>query len=219
MSLDAVNAGRRTAAARASGRTTVRTRLLDLLVKYSYRHDASMPFRLASGKPSAYYVDCKATTMRGEAGDLIGAAFAELLPAGVQAVGGLTMGSDPIALAVAGYCARHGRPLNAFSVRKEAKRHGLRKWIEGAVESGAAVAVIDDVVTTGGSTIDAIRKCRDEGLRIEAVIALVDRQEENGLDNIATVAGPRVPVTAILTLRELAEHAAAQRDPRGSAHA
>jgi orotate phosphoribosyltransferase len=98
----------------------VRTRLLDLLVKYSYRYDASTPFRLASGKPSAYYVDCKATTMRGEAADIVGAVFAEHLPPSVQAVGGLTMGSDPIALAVAAYCTRHGRSLNAFSVRKEA---------------------------------------------------------------------------------------------------
>lgn len=191
--------------------TAGKTPLLDLLVKHSYRYDASAPFRLASGKPSAYYVDCKATTMRGDAADLVGAAFAEHLPLGVQAVGGLTMGSDPIALAVAAYCTRHGRSLNAFSVRKEAKRHGLGKWIEGAVERGAAVAVIDDVVTTGGSTIDAIRKCRDEGLHVAAVIALVDRQEENGLGNIAAVAGPDVPVTAVLTLKELERHANSDR--------
>src|SRR5512132_2544552 len=91
------SASARRGSKRRRGRTTVRTRLLDLLVKYSYRYDASTPFRLASGKPSAYYVDCKATTMRGEAADIVGAVFAEHLPPSVQAVGGLTMGSDPIA--------------------------------------------------------------------------------------------------------------------------
>ena len=187
---------------------TPRTALCDLLARRSYRHDPSAPFLLSSGKRSAYYVDCKATTMRGEAADLVGAAFMEHLPPEAEAVGGLTLGADPIAYAVAAYCTRHGRPLDAFSVRKEAKRHGLRKWVEGCAPRGTAVVVVDDVVTTGGSTIDAIRKCREEGLRVVAVVALVDREEERGHENIVEAAGPGVPVSAIFTLREVRDHAA-----------
>jgi orotate phosphoribosyltransferase len=178
-----------------------------MLAGYSYRHDPSAPFHLSSGKRSPYYVDCKATTMRGEAIDLVGAAFLEHVPPEAEAVGGLTMGADPIAHAVASYATRHGHPLNAFSVRKEAKRHGLGKWVEGCAPRGTAVVVVDDVVTTGGSTIDAIRKCREEGLRVVAVVALVDREEENGRENIVEAAGPGVPVTAVYTLREIREHA------------
>jgi orotate phosphoribosyltransferase len=176
-----------------------------MLACWSYRHDPSAPFQLSSGKRSPYYVDCKATTMRGEAIDLIGATLMGHVPPEAEAVGGLTMGADPIAHAVASYCTRHGRPLNAFSVRKEAKRHGLGKWVEGCAPRGTAVVVVDDVVTTGASTIDAIRKCREEGLRVVAVIALVDRQEESGRENIVQAAGPDVPVTAIFTLREFRE--------------
>ena len=115
---------------------------------------------------------------------MVGRLVAEHLPADVEAVGGLTMGADPVAIEVAAYCTRHGRPLNAFSVRKEAKKHGLGKWIEGGVPAGSKVAVLDDVVTTGGSTIDAIRRCREEGLEVRAVIVLVDRQEHGGLDEV-----------------------------------
>src|SRR5262245_6012368 len=182
-----------------------RRRLLDLLVAHSYRYDPSGSFRLASGRTSTFYVDCKPTTMRGEAQDLVGELVAELLPAGVQAVGGLTMGADPIAQAVAGWCSRHGRPMNAFAVRKEPKKHGLRKWIEGCADRGTAVAVIDDVATTGGSTIDAIRKCRDEGLEVAAVVVLVDR-EEGGLEAIRAEVPPDVPVRAVVTRTELQRH-------------
>lgn len=185
----------------------VRKRLLDLLVAHSYQYDPSGRFQLTSGKHSKHYIDCKATTMRGEAKDLVGQLFALHLPASVQAVGGLTMGADPIANAVASYCTRHGRPMDAFAVRKEVKKHGLGKWIEGCAKRGVHVAVLDDVVTTGGSTIDAIRKCREEGLVVDAILVLVDRQEDGGLDAIRREAGD-VPVVAIFTLAELnAEHA------------
>ena len=182
---------------------TPRTRLLELLARHSYRHDPAAPFQLSSGKRSAYYVDCKVTTMRGEAADLIGAAIIDHVPPEAEAVGGLTMGADPIAYAVASYATRHGRVLNAFSVRKEPKGHGLGKWVVGCAARGTPVVVLDDVVTTGGSTIDAIRKCREEGLLVVAVVALVDREEESGRGNIVEAAGPGVPVTAIFTLREI----------------
>lgn len=179
-------------------------RLLELLRKHSYRYDPNEGFKLVSGKRSRYYVDCKATTMLGEAMDLVGALVVEALPARVRAVGGLTMGADPIAHAAAHHASVHGRPLDMFSVRKEAKAHGMRKWIEGCASPGMAVAVIDDVVTTGGSTVDAIEKCRQEGLNVAAVVVLVDRQEEDGIGRIRRVAGGEVPVTAIFTIAEIA---------------
>ena len=188
-----------------------RTRLLDLLLAHSYRYDPSAPVRLASGKISPYYVDCKATTMRGDAKDLVAELFLEHLPPGVRSVGGLTMGADPIANAIACYATRHGRPMDAFAVRKEVKKHGLGKWIEGCAPSGTRVAVVDDVVTTGNSTIEAIRKCRDERLQVEAVIVLVDREEEGGIEAIKHVAGT-IPVVAIFKLAEL--HGAQQHPTR-----
>lgn len=181
----------------------MKPQLLALLRQHSYEYDPEGRFQLVSGKTSRYYVNCKTTTMRGDAADLIGALVAERLPDSVRAVGGLTMGADPIALVTAAWCARHGRAVNAFSVRKEPKKHGTRQWVEGCAEPGMAVAVVDDVATTGGSTIDAIKRCREEGLVVVAAVVLVDREEENGLGNIRAAAGPNTPVSAIFTLTDL----------------
>lgn len=181
----------------------MRTKLLELLVRKSYRRADTPSFRLTSGKLSDFYVDCKMTTMNGQAMPLIGEAFAQHLPDDIDAVGGLTMGADPIAHAIAHYCAVHGRSVNAFSVRKEPKKHGTRKWIEGGVAPGGKVVVVDDVVTTGGSTVDAIRKCREEGLHVAGVLVLVDRQEEGGMEAIRREAGPDIPVRAIFTKADL----------------
>lgn len=204
---------------RKTGSSSARTQLLEMLVTKSYRRSDTPSFRLASGKLSDFYIDCKATTMCGQAMPLVGEVFAQQLPDGVDAVGGLTMGADPIAHAIAHYSAAHGTPLNAFSVRKEPKKHGTRKWIEGGVETGSKVVVLDDVVTTGGSTIDAIRKCREEGLRVVAVMALVDRQEEGGLEAIRQVAGPDIPVRAIFTKSDFAAFPKSSGDPPASSAA
>jgi orotate phosphoribosyltransferase len=193
----------------------VRETLRRLLRAHSYRHDPAGGFRLASGRQSPYYVDCKVTTMRGDAAELVGALVVRALPPDVTAIGGLTMGADPIALVTAAYCTRQGRALNAFSVRKEPKRHGTRKWIEGPARPGERVAVVDDVVTTGGSTVDAIARCREEGLVVAAVVVLVDRREDDGLENVRRAAGPEVPVTAIFTLDELRVDADASRSASG----
>lgn len=186
---------------------TARDRLLDLLVARSFKHADAPTFRLASGKMSSFYVDCRATDMLGAAMPLVGEAIAALLPRDVDAIGGLTMGADPIACAVAYYCSAHRRPLGMFSVRKALKQHGLGKWIEGCASKGSRVVVVDDVVTTGGSTIDAIRRCREEGLVVRGVAVLVDRQEEGGMDAIRREAGPDVPVRAAFTVADLAARA------------
>lgn len=184
-------------------RRSPKTKLLELLLEHSYRRSRTKSFRLASGKRSNFYIDCKATTMRAKAMPLVGELGFALVPRGAEAVGGLTMGADPIAGAIACFSAAQRRPVDAFSVRKEPKAHGMCQWIEGCGARGSKVVVVDDVVTTGGSTILAIQRCREEGLRVVGVIALVDREEEDGINAIRREAGPGVPVTAIFTRSEI----------------
>ena len=178
----------------------MRTQLLDLLVRHSYHRAADDRFELTSGRRSNFYIDCKATTMRGEAMPLLGRAVADLLPADTGAVGGLTLGADAIAGATAFYCQSIGRRMDSFTIRKSPKRHGMMKFIEGC--PAQAVVVLDDVVTTGGSTIEAIRRCRDAGIAVVGVVVLVDR-EEGGMDAVRAEAGAGVPVCAVFTKSDL----------------
>lgn len=173
--------------------------LAKFLVERSYIQG---DFVLASGRRSNFYFDCKLTTCFAEAMPLIGEAFVrEFHRAGSRplCVGGLTSGADPIANAIAYHSLTAGTALDMFSVRKEQKSHGTRKWIEGCAES--PVAVVDDVVTSGGSVIRAIQRCQEDGLEIVHVAVLVDR-EEGGMANIQAVV-PNVPVTAIFKKSEL----------------
>lgn len=162
-------------------------------------------FVLASGRTSDIYFDCRRTTHLAEAKPLIGRAFAEeLRRLGIhpRAVGGLTSGADPIANALAYYSVESGgTPINSFIVRKDKKSHGTQQWIDGCASPGDTVAIVDDVVTTGGSVLEAIQRCREEGLEVVYVGVLVDR-EEGGLDRIREAAG-EVPVTAIFTRSQL----------------
>jgi orotate phosphoribosyltransferase len=165
--------------------------LARLLAEHSVFYRPRKPFVLSSGKTSPFYFDCRRTTMLPEAMPLIGRLVYERIRGAVDAVGGLTMGADPIACAVAYYSAGKNPAIGAFSVRKEAKAHGMQRWIEGALPSRARVAVVEDVVTTGESTLKAIARCREEGFRVERVVALVDR-EEGGMDRIAAAGTGRV---------------------------
>jgi len=162
--------------------------LATLLATNSVFYRPRRPFLLASGKTSPFYFDCRRTTMLPEAMPLIGRLVFERIRGAVDAVGGLTMGADPIACAVAYYSQGRGQPLAAFSVRKEAKSHGMQRWVEGAVRPKSRVAVVEDVATTGDSTVRAIARCREEGLRVERVIVLVDR-EEGGMERIGAEVG------------------------------
>jgi orotate phosphoribosyltransferase len=120
----------------------------------------------------------------------------------VTGVGGLTFGADPLAVATAFASELKSRPINAFSIRKTRKDHGMIRWIEGDVQPGERVAIIDDVATTGGSTIKAIERARSEGLEVVRAVILVDRQE-GGIDNIRQ----HVPnVSSIVTRDELVQH-------------
>ena len=171
--------------------------LLTLLAKYSYRYKPE-GFMLASGKVSNEYIDCKMALSHAEAGPWVAALILERADPRAIAVGGLTMGADPIAYATS-LVSAGGRNLRWFSVRKESKQHGSRKLIEGDVPNGANVVIVDDVVTTGGSTEDAIQKARAERLNVLQVIVLVDREEDGGLERIQRAAGSDVSVQALFT--------------------
>jgi orotate phosphoribosyltransferase len=137
-------------------------------------------FVLASGRRSSFYVDARRTTMSGEGFAVIGAlGLARLLARGwtPALVGGLTLGADPVAYAIAAAAYAQGRRLDAFSVRKQAKAHGTARRIEGCFAPGASVVVVEDVITTGQSAAEAIAAVTAEGGRVLGVLAVVDREE------------------------------------------
>ena len=137
-------------------------------------------FTLASGKQSDFYIDARLTTMSPEGLSIIGPlALSALRDAGwnVDAVGGLTLGADPIAYAISYASASSNHPLRAFTVRKEPKAHGTGKLLEGPLREGDRVAVIEDVITTGGSALRAIEAVRNAKASVAGVLALVDRGE------------------------------------------
>ena len=154
--------------------------LLRQLVRLSYFREPGRQFRLASGRMSDYYIECSLTTTNPDAIPLLGAAVHARVPPGAVAIGGPTMGADPIAAAVAFHSARTPHPVAWFSVRKTAKEHGARRWLEGTARPGDPVVVVEDVITSGGSVLDAVRKCREEELRVLRAVILVDREEDGG---------------------------------------
>jgi orotate phosphoribosyltransferase len=148
-----------------------RAALLDLIATHSFRLG---DFTLASGKKSDYYIDCRVTTLHAEGGRLAGIVLLDLIrehcPTAV-AVGGLTMGADPLVSNVAPTL------LHGFLVRKSEKAHGTGRRIEGFVRAGAEVVIVDDVCTTGGSTITALEAARDAEMKVVGVLCLVDREQ------------------------------------------
>ncbi|HSP80235.1 MAG TPA: orotate phosphoribosyltransferase [Myxococcaceae bacterium] len=156
-----------------------RARLLELLTERSFERRRVV---LSSGKESDFYIDCKRTALLAEGHFLVGRLLLEAVrreaPEAV-AVGGLTLGADPLASAVSLTSYLAGTPLQAFIVRKEPKGHGTGQWVEGmhALGPGAPVAILEDVVTTGGSTLKAIERAQSEGLKVLGAFALVDRLE------------------------------------------
>jgi len=176
--------------------------LTKLLLERSFKWSEDPIFKLASGRLSNYYIDCKPTTMSPEGLVLIGPlVFGVVREWGVSAVGGLTLGADPIAYATAYASSHTGYPVKSFVVRKEAKDHGTGKMIEGPVSSGDRVAIVEDVITTGGSTLKAIDTARGFGLDIAGVVALVDRQE-GGKERIESLG---FHVVALVTREELVD--------------
>jgi len=165
-------------------KSVVKKRLGEIILERSFKYSDNPPFTLASGRQSNFYFNCKPTTLDPEGMNLIGEVIFDMIKdAPVTAAGGLTLGADPIASALAVISYQLGKPVKAFIVRKDAKDHGTKSTIEGNVTSGEKVVIIDDVITTGGSTITAIEYARKAGLVIDRVITLIDR-EEGGRENI-----------------------------------
>lgn len=133
------------------------------------------PFTLRSGEVSDWYIDARQTTLDGAGATLVGEAILNLLPPSITAIGGMTMGADPIAIATAVVANLNERKLAAFSVRKEAKDHGTGGRVVGPVHPGDLVAIVEDTTTTGGALTEAIAAAREFGLSVEISISLVDR--------------------------------------------
>ncbi len=164
--------------------TMARERLGQIILERSFKYSENPPFTLASGRQSHFYFNCKPTTLDPEGMNLIGEVIFDMLKdAPVTAAGGLTLGADPIANALAVISFQKGRPIKSFIVRKEVKDHGTKSGVEGNIAAGERVVILDDVITTGGSTITAIEQARRAGLVVDRVITLIDR-EEGGRENI-----------------------------------
>ena len=149
--------------------------LLHLLAERAYRHGS---FTLASGRTSNHYVNCKPVSLSGQGLALLSAQMLELVEAEAAAVAGLTLGADPLVSGVAQAAAWTGRGLDALIVRKEAKGHGTGAWLEGPLPApGSRITVLEDVVTTGGSSLKAVHQLREAGYVVERVVTIVDRQE------------------------------------------
>jgi orotate phosphoribosyltransferase len=163
---------------------TERERLKKIIIELSYE---KRNVTLASGRQSDFYFDGKQTTLHPEGGYLTGKLFFEAVRdvEGLEGVGGLTLGADPIATATSVVSFLEGKPVPAFIIRKEPKGHGTGAWLEGRknFKPGSQVVIVEDVVTSGGSSIKAIKRAEEEGLKVLGVVTLVDR-EEGGRENI-----------------------------------
>jgi orotate phosphoribosyltransferase len=179
--------------------TTLHAALVRLLKQRSFKRG---DFVLASGRRSSYYIDARRATMSGEGQAVIGpSGLARLHERGwhPRTVGGLTLGADPVAYAIARAAYQAGERLDAFTVRKSAKAHGTGQRIEGCFAPGDPVVVVEDVITTGGSALEAIEVLRQAGGEVLGVLALVDR-EEGGREAIEAAG---IAVEALVTVSEL----------------
>jgi len=189
--------------------SSARQELLRLLATKSFRLGE---FKLSSGGTSDYYVDCRTTTLDARGAQLTGQVFLEEIRArgwNAQAIGGLTMGADPIVVAV----AVTSGCLNGFLVRKAEKQHGTGQRIEGFRQKGARVVIVDDVCTTGASTVQAIEAAREFGFEVVGAMCLVEREEAGGRASVEK-ASATAPFVAVFTATEVRkEHLALSRQP------
>src|SRR6266508_271751 len=196
--------------------SSARQQLLALLSQQSFRLGE---FKLSSGGTSDYYIDCRTTTLHAEGAELTARVFLDEIQRHnwrPQAIGGLTMGADPIVVAVAMLSAQEAhlhlsadlsRPqelIHGFLVRKAEKTHGTGQRVEGFRERGARVVVVDDVCTTGASTVQAIEAAREFGFEVIGVMCLVERQDAGGRPNVEQAAAP-APFVSIFTAAEIRE--------------
>jgi orotate phosphoribosyltransferase len=182
--------------------SSARDELLELLATRSFRLGE---FTLSSGGKSDYYIDCRTTTLHAYGAELTGRVFLELIQQQgwqPQAVGGLTLGADPIVVATSVISSQAGAPIHGFLVRKAEKAHGMGRRVEGFQEKGARVVIVDDVCTTGGSTIQAIEAAREFGFNIAGVACLVERLEAGGQPAVEKAAAP-APFISVFTSNDV----------------
>jgi orotate phosphoribosyltransferase len=182
-------------------------RLVALIREHAYRYSPDAPFQLASGRVSPHYVDLRALLCIPEALVATGAVLFDRIKqfeheanTKIHAIGGPAEGAIPLAAAVAYHSHKASEPIETFYVRKEPKGHGLRKWVEGHSRAGSHVVIVDDVVTTGSSTVKAIQAAQDSGFRVVKIFALVDRLE-GGNEKLSSL---NIPYEAIFTLNDIA---------------
>ncbi len=168
----------------------------------SFHWKAAPQFTLASGRVSEYYVNCKQLLSHPKYRRILAELIAGHLKSwDVQAVGGMEIGAIPMATAVSDYVYEHGgRELRTFVVRKKPKDHGMKHAVEGAFKSGDHVLILDDVLTTGQATLDAVLQARAAGLDVAHALVIVDRQEDGGRQRVEALG---VPLTSLLTLTDL----------------
>ena len=173
--------------------------LLELLKKDAYKKG---DFKLSSGKTSEHYVNCKPVTLSGRGLTL--ASLLMLMHVETDCVAGLTLGADPLVTGVSIVSALDKRLINALIVRKEPKGHGTQAWIEGPLpKEGTKITVLEDVITTGGSAIQAVKRLRDAGYIIDRVVSIIDRQENGEADTAMKLAG--LELISIFKLNELVD--------------
>jgi orotate phosphoribosyltransferase len=197
---------------------SVRDQLLNLLAANSFRLGE---FTLSSGIKSDYYIDCRTTTLHARGAELTGRVFLELFQRQgwqPQGVGGLTMGADPIVVAAAVVGVQAGTPVHGFLVRKSEKSHGMGRRIEGFQEKGAKVVIVDDVCTTGGSTIQAIEAAREFGFNIIGVACLVEREEAGGRPAVEKAAAPALFISIFKSSEVKAAHLNLKPSPQTFAY-
>jgi len=179
-----------------------RKRLMEIILERSFKLG---DFTLSSGKKSDYYIDCRTTTLHPEGAHLVGRLLYPLVEkAGADATGGLTLGADPVTASVIAESFRQGKPVRGFIVRKEKKEHGTGRKVEGNLEAGDKVVVLEDVITSGGSALKAVEAVRDSGAEVVSILAIVDR-EEGGRENIESGG---LSVDSLFTASELKKEAA-----------
>ncbi len=181
-----------------------------LLTTLAYKSFRLGEFKLSSGGTSDYYIDCRTTTLDAKGSRLTGEVFLEEIKQRgwkAQAIGGLTMGADPIVVAVSVVSGE----LNGFLVRKSEKQHGTGQRIEGFHEKGARVVIVDDVCTTGASTVQAIEAAREFGFEIVGAMCLVEREEAKGRANVEKAAAP-APFVTIFTANDVRKEHIVQND-------
>src|ERR1700685_835907 len=184
-----------------------RKKLLSTLAHKSFRLGQ---FKLSSGGTSDYYIDCRTTTLDAKGSRLTGEVFLEEIQKRAwkpEAIGGLTMGADPIVVAVSVVSGE----LNGFLVRKAEKQHGTGQRIEGFREKGARVVIVDDVCTTGASTVQAIEAAREFGFEIVGVMCLVEREEANGRPTVEKAAAP-APFVSVFTATDVRKEHLQRKD-------